>query len=149
MGVDENLVDMHGSSHFEMKTVRIDEKLVDMRGSSHCVFTRRRQLYDSRITNYVAVWCTSIWQVAGVEENAAEMLHICCSPTRLTSNLALVEPGRWPIGKQRSSEHGKKNTASWCECHWWTIFDEVRSYHNKLFIWRQNYQSCGNSTAFK
>jgi hypothetical protein len=60
MGVDENLVDMHGSSHFEMKTVRIDEKLVDMRGSSHCVFTRRRQLYDSRITNYVAVWCTSI-----------------------------------------------------------------------------------------
>jgi uncharacterized protein YvpB len=50
--IDEKLVDMRGSSHFEMKTVRIDEKPVDMRGSSHCVITRRRDLYHSALTSH-------------------------------------------------------------------------------------------------
>jgi hypothetical protein len=52
MRVGENLVDIHGSSHFEMKSVRIDEKLVDMRGSPHCVLTRRRELYHSALTSH-------------------------------------------------------------------------------------------------
>jgi hypothetical protein len=45
--------------HSEVKTIRDGENAVDLRASSYCVLTRRRQLYDGKISKHADFGCRS------------------------------------------------------------------------------------------